>query len=190
AIALSLGGFVLGLVAHDRDAARQALDAALALSPSCALTYILGSVVMVLAGDADRGIEWGERALRLSPFDPISYGPWFSIALGHIQRGEHEAALASARNVFQANPYWSNAHVLLAAAHAKLGRLDAAKTAAARVLELQPDYTISGFCASFDIHPSLAAPLSDALSMAGLPALVLAGVFCALVYEDDTISRF
>jgi tetratricopeptide (TPR) repeat protein len=125
---------------------------------------------MVLAGDADRGIEWGERALRLSPFDPISYGPLFSITLGHLQRGEHEAASAAARKVFQANPYWSAAHVLLAATHARLGRLDAAKSSAARVLELEPGYTITGHCASFDIHPSIAAPLSEALRVAGLPA--------------------
>jgi TolB-like protein len=170
AIALSLGGFALGMVAHDREAARQAFEAALALSPSCALTYIFGSVVMVLAGDADRGIEWGERALRLSPFDPMNYAPWHSITLGHIQRGEYEAAAEAAHKVFQANPYWSYAHVLLAAAHAKLGRLDAAKAAAARVLDLEPGYTISGHCAAFDIHPSLAAPLSEALRVAGLPA--------------------
>jgi TolB-like protein/class 3 adenylate cyclase/Tfp pilus assembly protein PilF len=170
AIALSLGGFVMGLVAHDREAARQAFEAALALSPSCALTYIFGSVVMVLGGDAERGIEWGERALRLSPFDPMSYAPWHSITLGHFQRGDYEAAAEAARKVFQANPYWSFAHMLLAATQAKVGRLDAAKSAAARVLELQPGYTISEFCAAFDIHPSLAAPLSEALAAAGLPA--------------------
>ena len=170
AIALSLGGFGMGMVAHDRDAARQAFEAALALSPSCALTYILGSVIMVFAGDADRGIEWGERALRLSPFDPMSYAPWFSITLGHLQRGEYDAAAEAARKVFQANPYWSSAHLLLAATHARLGRQDAAKSAAARVLELQPGFTISGTCAAFDIHPSLAEPLSEALSLAGLPA--------------------
>ncbi|HEY5598688.1 MAG TPA: adenylate/guanylate cyclase domain-containing protein [Kiloniellales bacterium] len=170
AIALSLGGFTLGLVAHDRDAARQAFEAALALSPSCALTYVLGSVVMVFAGDAERGIEWGERALRLSPFDPMSYAPWLSIALGRLQRGEYEAAADAAQKVFQANPYWSTAHFLLAATHVKLGRLDAAKSAALRVLELQPGFTISGTCAAFDIHPSIAEPLSEALSLAGLPA--------------------
>lgn len=170
AIALSLGGFVMGLVAHDREAARQAFEAALALSPSCALTYILGSVVMVFAGDGDRAIEWGERALRLSPFDPMSYAPWLSITLGHFQRGEYDAAAEAAGKVFQANPYWSSAHFLLAATHAKLGRLDAAKSAAARVLELEPGFTISGMCAAFDIHPSIAAPLSEALKEAGLPA--------------------
>jgi adenylate cyclase len=169
AIALSLGGFALGLVAHDREAARQAFEAALALSPSCALTYILGSVVMVYAGNADRGIEWGERALRLSPFDPMSYAPWLSITLGHFQRGDYEAAAEAAHKIFQASPYWSLAHVLLAATQARLGRLGAAKSAAARVLELQPSYTTSGLCAAFDLHVSLAAPLSEALKEAGLP---------------------
>jgi adenylate cyclase len=170
AVALSLGGFGLGMVAHDRQAARQAFEAALALSPSCALTYMFGGVVMVLAGNPDRGIEWGERALRLSPFDPMSYVPWFSITLGHFQRGEYEAAAEAAQKVFQANPYWSSAHLLLAATHAKLGRHDAAKSAAARVLELEPDFTISGWCAAFDVHPSLAEPFSEALIAAGLPA--------------------
>jgi hypothetical protein len=59
---------------------------------------------------------------------------------------------------------------MLAATHARLGRLDAARTAGARVLELQPGFTISGTCAAFDIHASLAAPLSEALRAAGLPA--------------------
>jgi adenylate cyclase len=170
AIALSLGGFCLGLVAHDRQAARQALEAALAISPSCALTYILGSVVLVFNGYTDQGIDWGERALRLSPFDPMAYAPWLSIGLGRLQRGEYEAAAEAAQKVFQANPYWSTAHFLLAATHAKLGRLDAARAASARVLELQPEFTISGLCKSFDFHKSLAEPLSEALREAGLPA--------------------
>jgi len=106
----------------------------------------------------------------LSPFDPMNYAPWFSITLGHFQRGEYEAAAEAARKVFQANPYWSSAHFLLAATHAKLGRLDAAKSAAVRVLELEPGFSISGLCAAFAIHESLAAPLSEALNMAGLPA--------------------
>jgi TolB-like protein/class 3 adenylate cyclase/Tfp pilus assembly protein PilF len=169
AMALSLGGFALGLVAHDREAAHQAFEAALALSPSCALTYILGSVVRVYAGDADQAIEWGERALRLSPFDPIKIAPLLAITLGHFQRGEYEFAAGTAHKVFQANPYWSMAYVALAATQVRLGRLPAAKSAARRVLELQPSFTISGLCTAFDLHRSLAAPLSEALRETGLP---------------------
>jgi adenylate cyclase len=169
AMALSLGGFALGLVAHDRQAAHKAFEAALALSPSCALTYILGSVVMVYAGEAERGIEWGERALRLSPFDAMKMAPLLALTLGHLQLGAYEVAAAAAHRVVQANPYWSLAHVALAATQANLGSLARAKSAASRVLELQPGFTISGLRASFDLHPSLAAPLSKALEEAGLP---------------------
>jgi adenylate cyclase len=170
ALTLSLGGFVMGLVGHDREAALQALEAALALSPSCALAHVLGSVVMAFAGDAERAIEWGERALRLSPFDPMVYAPLFSIALGRLQLGKYEAAAEAARKIVRANPYWSLAHVVLAATQARHGRLDVAKAAAKRALELQPGFTIGGLIASFDIHTSLAVPLSEALKEAGLPA--------------------
>jgi len=170
AIALSLGGFSLGLVAHDRAAARQAFEAAQALSPSCALSYNLGSVVLIFDGDADRANEWAERALRLSPVDPMNFAPWLSITFSRFMRGEFEAAAEAAGKTVQWNPYFSAAYMLLAATHAKLGRHDAAKSAAARVLELEPGFTIGGYFASFEIDPSLAEPFSEALSLAGLPA--------------------
>ena len=170
AIALSLGGFVMGLVAHDRDAARQAFDAALAVSPSCALAYLLGSIVAVFAGDTERTVDWGEQAMRLSPLDPMAYGTLFAMSLGHLAQGEYVAAADAANRTFQSNPYWSTAHFMLAATHARLGRTDAARASAARVLELQPEFTISGTIATFDIHPSVAEPLSEALALAGLPA--------------------
>ena len=85
----------------------QAVEAALAISPSCAPAYIFGSVVMAYAGEADRAIDWGERALRLSPFDPMAFAALLSITLGHLQRGEFEAAAIAAHKVFQANPFWS-----------------------------------------------------------------------------------
>lgn len=169
AISLTLGGFVLGAISIDREASRQAMEAALALSPSCALTYTLGSVVMALSGEADLAIEWGEQALRLSPRDPASYAPLMSIAFGLFQNGDYEAAAATAQKTFQANPYWSTAHFLLAATHAKLGRMDAARSAAQRVLELQPDFTISGAVHAFDMHPAFAEPFTEAARAAGLP---------------------
>ena len=124
---------------------------------------------MAVGGEADRATDWGERALRLSPFDPHNFGPWFAITFGQFQRGDYEAAAEAARKCFQANPNWSAAHMLLAATQARLGRVDAAMKAANRVLELEPGYTISGWCAALDLHKSVAEPLSEALRMAGLP---------------------
>jgi adenylate cyclase len=167
--ALALGGFVMGLVGHDREAARPAFDAALALSPSCAFAFLFGSVVLATGGDADWGVKWGESALRLSPLDPGNYGPYFAITLGRLQRGDYVAAAEAARKCFQANPNWSYTHMLLAATHAKLGRTDEATSSAQRVVELQPGYSITGMCDALGLHASIAELLSEALCVAGLP---------------------
>jgi adenylate cyclase len=45
AMALTMSGFVIGMDEHDRAAALQAFEAALALSPSTAFTYMAGSVI-------------------------------------------------------------------------------------------------------------------------------------------------
>ncbi len=168
AIALGLGGFVMGMVAHDRVAARQAFEAALELSPSCALAYMLGSVVYALGGDATRAIAWGEEAIRLSPRDPMVYSPLLSITFGHITRGEDEAAFAAAQKTLHANPTWTSSHMLMAATQGRLGHAKGAASSAKRVIELQPDFTISGFCTAFGLAPSVATPLGEGLRLAGL----------------------
>ena len=70
AMALALAGFAIGIVAHDRGLASEAFERALALSPSCALVYSLGCALVSYGGDAERAIDWGERAMRLSPLIP------------------------------------------------------------------------------------------------------------------------
>ena len=54
ASALAFAGFVIGMDKHDRAAALTAFEAALSVSPSSALTYILGSVIFAFAGEAER----------------------------------------------------------------------------------------------------------------------------------------
>jgi hypothetical protein len=80
--ALALGGFVMGLVGNDRDAAQPPFDAASSLSPSSAFAYLFGSVVLATRGEANLGIECAESALRLSPMDAANFGPYFAITLG------------------------------------------------------------------------------------------------------------
>jgi tetratricopeptide (TPR) repeat protein len=169
ALALTFAGFSLGMDAHDRSAAFAAFDAALALSPSTALAFILGSVVHSWAADAERAIEWGERALRLSPFDPWAFGAFGSQALGHYLNGRPQQAAKAAWQAVQSNPAHSINYVILIGPLVALGRLDEAKAAAARVLELQPTFRISRQFAGVDCAPVLAAKLGEALRVAGLP---------------------
>jgi TolB-like protein len=167
--ALSLAGFVIGMDEHDRVAAFEAFQMALALSPSSAFTYLVGSAVLGWGGDAKRAIEWGERALRLSPFDPWNWFPCHGLALGHFALEQYGEAAAAARKAIHFNPGFSMSHMLLAASLAKLGRLGEAKGAATRVLELQPSYRYGKHFAGVDCAPPLAASLSEALRVAGLP---------------------
>ena len=155
--------------AHDRAAAFAALEAAIAISPSSALTYILGSVILGWGGEAERAIEWSERGIRLSPFDSWAWAAFDAQAMSHLLRGRYEDSCRAACKSVQANPAHSIPYVQLTAALAKLGRMDEARVAAARVLELQPSFRYSRQFAGVNCAPALAAALGGALQEAGLP---------------------
>ena len=169
ALALTFAAFSIGMDAHDRTAAFAALEAALAISPSSALTYILGSVILGWAGEAERAIDWSEQGMRLSPFDSWAWAAFDAQAMSHLLRGRYEEACRTAYKSVQANPAHSITYVQLAAALAKLGRLDEARAAAARVLELQPAFRYGRQFAGVNCAPVLAKVLGGALRDAGLP---------------------
>ncbi|HWX84341.1 MAG TPA: adenylate/guanylate cyclase domain-containing protein [Xanthobacteraceae bacterium] len=169
ASALAFAGFVIGMDKHDHAAAFTAFEAALSVSPSSALTYFLGSVILAFSGDAERAIEWADRGLRLSPLDPHRSPAFVSCAFGHFHRGRYEEAAAAGRKAIQSSPGFSVSYLALAAPLVKLGRLEEAKAAAARVLELQPTFRCSRNFAASGCVPPLAAALTEALVAAGLP---------------------
>ncbi|MEK9284074.1 winged helix-turn-helix domain-containing tetratricopeptide repeat protein [Bradyrhizobium sp. ISRA442] len=169
ALALTFAGFSLGMDAHDRQAAFAAFEAALALSPSTALAWILGSVVAGWAGEAERAIDWSERGMRLSPYDPWAFAAYDAQALGHFRRDRHEEAASAAYKSNLANPAHSITWVQLAASLAALGRLDEARAAAACVLELQPNFRVGNQFAGVNCEAELASKLGRALRAAGLP---------------------
>ena len=169
ALALTWAGFSIGMDGHDRTAAFTALEAALAISPSSALTYIFGSVILGWSGEAERAIEWSERGIRLSPFDSWAWAAFDAQAMSHLLRGRYDDANRAAYKSVQANPAHSITYVQLAATLAKLGRLEEAKAAAARVLELHPTFRYSRQFAGVNCAPALAETLGAALRAAGLP---------------------
>ena len=169
ATALALGAFVTGMVEHDRVTAIEAFERALALSPSSAFTLFLGSGVLAYAGEAERAIEWAERASRISPNDRLAYVPQHIMALAHFLRGRYEEAANHARRAVQANPRFSVSHCVLAAALAELGRREEAKAVAMQVLALEPSFSSSGICVGLAIVPTLAEPLTKAWREADLP---------------------
>jgi len=169
AMALALAGFSIGLVAHDRKLADEAFARALALSASCAFVYAFGGVPVAYGGDAARAIDWGERAIRLSPLDAMNCVPEGIIGFGHFLLGRHEEAVAAGRRAVQLNPGFSILHGWLAAPLAKLGRLDEARAAGARMMALDPGFSIKRWSAAVGIAPDIIETVTDALRLAGLP---------------------
>ena len=167
--ALTFAGFSIGMDGHDRAAAFTALEAALAISPSSALTYILGSVMFAWGGEAERAIEWSERGMRLSPLDPWAFAAFDAQALSYFHLGRYDEAAQAAYKSVQANPAHSITYVQLAAALAKLGRLEEAKAAAAKVLELHPTFRYSRQFSGVNCAPALATAMGQALRVSGLP---------------------
>jgi adenylate cyclase len=169
AAALGLAGFVISLVEHDRLTAVEAFEAALALSPSCSVVLILGSIAMGWANEAERALAWGERAVRLSPFDRLIFAAHIGLAVGHFAQDRYEEAVSAARRAIQSNPGFSVSHWVLAASLAGLGRIPEAKLATAEVLALSPDFTTAETCACIGVPSALSAPFTKASHAAGLP---------------------
>jgi TolB-like protein len=169
ALALTLAGFSLGMDGHDRAAAFIALESALAISPSSALTYILGSVMLGWSGESERAIDWSERGMRLSPFDTWAFAAFDAQAMSYFLLGRYDEACRAAYKSVQANPAHSITYVQLAAALVARGRVEEAKAAARTVLELHPTFRYGRQFAGVNCAPALASALGRVLHIAGLP---------------------
>jgi TolB-like protein/Tfp pilus assembly protein PilF len=169
ATALAIGGFVISMTEHDHATAFEALEQALAISPSSSFALFCGSAALAYAGEAERGIDWAERALRISPFDRLNHLSYHALAIAHFLRGRYDEAAHAARRAVQSIPSSSASRSVLAAALAKLGRIEEAKAVALQVLALDPSFSAARFCAATGLPTALAEPMTDAWTTAGLP---------------------
>jgi len=170
ALALATAGFVIAVAGRDFETALSAFDRSLALSASCALALSFSSIVRAWKGDDAIAVEHGNRALRLSPFDPWLYMPYIGLAYAHFAAGRFEETVAAASPASQSNPRFTVPIILHAAALGSLGRSEDANTVVQRLLELQPGITAStAILSARYVDPKNIAALADGLRRAGLP---------------------
>jgi adenylate cyclase len=170
AMALATAGFVIAVVERDYATAIDANDRALALSPSSAFAFALGSIMRAWRGDLPTAIAHGETALRLSPYDPLIYLPYVGLAYAHFIAGHFAEAASAASRAMQANPRFSVPCYLYTAALACLGRDEDAGASAQRLFELQPGFTIASLVSGTSIAAEdRLSRLAEALRRAGVP---------------------
>jgi len=170
AAALAIAGLVVGFLdPSDYATALDAFDHSLAMSPSSALALGFSAVTRAWRGESAIAIQQAEQALRLSPFDPLSNIRHMAIAIAHFVAGRFEEAAAAAHRATQGHPRFSPPYWMRAAALANLGRIDEAKIMAQRLLDVQPQFTVSSITSAPFANPEILAALGQALRRVGLP---------------------
>jgi len=169
ATSLATAGFCIGLIAHDYRTAMEVIDRALTLTAASALGLSFGSIILGHAGDAARAIEYGERALRVSPPDFMTYLCYAGLVLAHYVAGDDDASAAAGSRAAQANPRFSYPQVIQTAALARSQQFEQAKTVARRVIEIEPSFTVAEFVRAHTGRSDIWSPMGDELRRAGLP---------------------
>jgi adenylate cyclase len=103
----------------------------------------------------------------MSPVDPMLQVIFAGMGYAFIELRRFDDAIAAGKKAHRQNPSYSAAYRCLASAFAHLGRDTEAREAAARVLEFDPAFTITGWIARGG--QSNAKLLIEGLRKAGLP---------------------
>ena len=148
---------------------------ALALDRNLADAHAYIGLGKIFTGRAEEAEAHIDQALRLSPRDPSAYVWLTEVGIAKNHLGDCEQAVLWCRRAIEANRNYPEAHFHLAAALARLGRLDEARSAVTAGLALNPSFTVSrariNWTAMSDdpTHPQQLAPIFEGLRKAGLP---------------------
>jgi adenylate cyclase len=127
----------------DRESEIEMADRAVALNPNSYVAWICRGWVHRNAGLPEEAIRSFERAIRASPVDPLLYRLFTGMGMALIELGRFDEAIVAGKKALRQNSSFPAVNLVLASAFAHLGRDAEAREAAARVLELDPAFTIS-----------------------------------------------
>ena len=151
----------------DSEAEIEMADRAVALNPNSWVTWNGRGIVYRLAGLPEEAIRSYERAIRMSPVDPQLHMTLQGIGLASIELRRFDEAIVAGKKALRQKPSFGAAYRCLASAFAHLGRNGEAHDAAARVLEIDPAFTVSAYIARGGA--SNAKLFIEGLRKAGLP---------------------
>ena len=151
----------------DSESAIEMADRAVALNPNSFTAWLARGWVYRNAGQPEEAVRSFERAIRMSPVDPTLHRAFVGMGMAFIELGRFDEAIVAGKKAQRQNPSYSTAYRCLASAFAHLGRDAEAREAVARLLEVDPAFTISAFIARGG--PSNAKLLIEGLRKAGLP---------------------
>jgi adenylate cyclase len=168
--ALSTAALALGMLSGDLDRAAAALDRSLMLNPNSAQALMFSSFVHSMLGDAQTGVDHAQRAMRLSPLDPIGYRTKSAMGLACLIAGRMEEAIDWQEKALHEHSHYVPALIYKIAGCVAAGRIDDAREAGRLLMQLVPDETITSRMSILRLRrPEDRALLVCGLRQAGVP---------------------
>ncbi len=163
---------VLGTVhtfARNYGVARVMLERAIALDPNAAWALSRLGWLDVYADRADDAKVHFEKALRLSPLDPINFNNLVGLASARQVAGDDPAAADLFIRALQERPnaVWIHRH--LAASLWGAGRVEEARASLATLLDSQPGFTIRRFREVMVFTPRALDRMIEQMRALGVP---------------------
>jgi adenylate cyclase len=144
---LAWAGTILAFMVGDAESAMEMADRAVALNPNSFVAWINRGWVCRIAGLPEEALRSFARAMRMSPVEPALHESLTGSGYALIELGRFEEAVAAGKKAEHHNPSYPATYRCLASAFAHLGRDAEAREAAARLLQLDPAFTISAWIA-------------------------------------------
>ena len=164
---LAFAAIISAYMVGDCEREIEMANRAVALNPNSFLAWSSRGQVFRIAGLPEEAIRSFERAIRMSPVDPLLHLMFVGMGMAFIELRRFDEAIVAGKKAQRQNPSFPPAYCCLASAFAHLGRDGEAREAAARLLETDPAFTISARMARRrQSHLKL---LIEGLRKAGLP---------------------
>jgi adenylate cyclase len=144
------------------------LEKALALDPNSAWAWNRSGWLQSYLGNPGTSIDHFERALRLSPFDPMNFNAYIGIGAAHFVAGRYaDTALWIERGLIdRPGAIW--AYRELVAAYALLGREADARAGLSRLLNEYRDLTVSKVLSALVYSQPTLDSVAEGLRKAGM----------------------
>jgi len=167
---LVFAAIISAFMVGDSESEIEMADRAVALNPNSFLAWNGRGWVQRNAGLPEEAIRSFERAMRVSPVDPLLHQTLTGMGFAFIELRRFDEAIVAGKRAQRQNPSYSSAYRCLASAFAHLGRDAEAREATARQLEVDPTFTMSSWIARAPgLGKSGSKMLIEGLRKAGLP---------------------
>jgi class 3 adenylate cyclase/TolB-like protein len=171
ALALATEGFVYCHLLKDLETARKRCNEAVDANPSHALGWLYLGTVNAFQGEGAAAVEATRRAMELSPLDPLRYYYESLGATAELSAHQYVNAERLARSSLVLNRMHLSTWRALTISLVSQGRMDEARQALGKVLELDPELTVEKYLARMpNAELETGRHWACCLAMAGLPS--------------------